>query len=504
MSRNKIIIKNTMFLATRTLVSLSVSFYTTRIVIQQLGAADYGLFNIIYGVVTFFTFVVTAMNDSVQRYIAIGVGSQKISVIRDAVKNSMFIFVISAFILAVCLILARGVIIHNILNIPKDSIENASVLYLVAVFSITILIIQTPLNAIVLAYEKMSFYAYMMIFEMVAKMSMALLLTLLEKDKVIVYSILLGSISFFNLLVYLCYCLICFKKSMFGGRIKFRVLKEISTFSFWNIFGNFSYMCRVQGVNIVINMFYAIAVNAAYAISITVLNAINTLTQSLITALRPQIFKSYGECDLKRYNHLVLFGSKYTFSILFLLSSPVILCADELLKIWLDIVPDYTVEFVRLVIVVAFIDSFSYSMIAGIQATGRIKTYQLVVSLIVLINLPLTFILFKAGNNVLSMFYPFIVTAIINQGLRLYFIYINAGFDYKKYFTVVIYPCLLAVCLSLVTDISIKKMLPFNSVIDVLIVCIFIFSFNTMIFYWVVVSKKEKKWLLETLKRKVK
>ncbi|MBB2491383.1 O124/O164 family O-antigen flippase, partial [Escherichia coli] len=129
MSRNKIIIKNTMFLATRTLVSLSVSFYTTRIVIQQLGAADYGLFNIIYGVVTFFTFVVTAMNDSVQRYIAIGVGSQKISVIRDAVKNSMFIFVISAFILAVCLLLARGVIIHNILNIPKDSIENASVLY---------------------------------------------------------------------------------------------------------------------------------------------------------------------------------------------------------------------------------------------------------------------------------------------------------------------------------------------------------------------------------------
>ncbi|RIE55872.1 O124 family O-antigen flippase, partial [Shigella dysenteriae] len=265
-----------------------------------------------------------------------------------------------------------------------------------------------------------------------------------------------------------------------------------------------SYMCRVQGVNIVINIFYAIAVNAAYAISITVLNAINTLTQSLITALRPQIFKSYGECDLKRYNHLVLFGSKYTFSILFLLSSPVILCADELLKIWLDIVPDYTVEFVRLVIVVAFIDSFSYSMIAGIQATGRIKTYQLVVSLIVLINLPLTFILFKAGNNVLSMFYPFIVTAIINQGLRLYFIYINAGFDYKKYFTVVIYPCLLAVCLSLVTDISIKKMLPFNSIIDVLIVCIFIFSFNTIIFYWVVVSKKEKKWLLETLKRKVK
>ncbi len=166
-------------------------------------------------------------------------------------------------------------------------------------------------------------------------------------------------------------------------------------FSFWNTFGNFAYVCRTQGINIAINIFFATTVNAAYALSSTILNAINSLTQSLVSAIRPQIFKSYSEMNEERYLTLVTSGSKYTFSFLFLISCPVLICTKELLSLWLVNIPPYTIGFVRFVIIVALIDSFSSSIIAGVQAVGKIKIYQLTVSFFVFISLPFAYLFFN-------------------------------------------------------------------------------------------------------------
>lgn len=443
------------------------------------------------------------MNDSVQRYIAIGVGSGDEVLVKNAVKNSFVAFLTLGVILAICLLGVKDSVLNNILNLPSESEKEASIVYIASVATILILIMQTPYNALVLSYEKMSFYAYMMIFDMISKLLLALLLSEITGDKLIIYSILLTGVAVFNFLIYTLYCYLNFKNSLLGGRINGKNLKEISVFSFWNVFGNFSYVCRIQGINIAINAFFATTVNAAYALSITVLNAINSLTQSLITALRPQIFKSYSEHNKRRYDELVIFGSKYTFSLLYLIGSPIIIFSSEVMQLWLDSVPVYTSEFVQYVIVVALIDSLSFSIIAGIQATGKIKTYQVIVSFFIMINLPLSYLLFRQGFSVLSMFLPFITTSLINLGLRLYFISINSKFNYKRYIKRVILPCCLAAVISSTINFLIKEIFVINGVLALMFGCSLVFLSNVIIFYMIVTSSKEKKWLTESLKRKL-
>ncbi|MFV0264609.1 MAG: hypothetical protein ACK5JN_19640 [Kluyvera sp.] len=502
MSRNKLIVKNTMFLATRTIVSLGVSFYTTRIILQQLGASDYGIFSVIYGVVAFFSFVITAMSDSVQRYIAFGVGTGQLESIKNAVKNSLFIFSSAGILLGVGLLIIKDMLVGRLLNIPAGSVDSALIVYIASVFTVILLILQTPFNSLVLAYERMSFYAYMMIFDVGAKLVMTLLLVITTKNKLIIYSILLTAVAVLDFFIYYIYCRLKFGEVLKGGQLNKNILKDITAFSLWNVFGNFSYMCRVQGINVVINMFFATTINAAYAISMTVLNAINSLTQSLIVALRPQIFKSYVENERLRYYSLIEFGSKYTFSFLFVISSPILICTDSLLKIWLGDIPLYTVECVRFIIVVALIDSFSQSIITGIQATGRIKKYQVVVSFFILLNLPITFILFKMGYSVLAMFIPFTITAVINLVLRVLFISSYSTFNYRSYIKKVISPCACSSVIAILLGYLTTKYIGPDSLVITLTNCILIAMLNVIVFYSIVVSKKEKKWLKELLIKK--
>lgn len=504
MSRNKLIIKNTVFLATRTVFSLVISFYTTRIVLHQLGVSDYGLFSVIYGVVAFFVFIVAAMNDSVQRFISINIGSNNTSNVRDVIKNSVLVYLLAGVLFVIVLFLFKPFIINGFLNIQSNSIETAKTLYLIALCSIFVSILQTPFNAMVLAHEKMSFYAYMSIFDACSKLSVSFLIVHIPYNKVIVYSFLLFVSTVVVFLIYLLYCFKRFRGVLLGGVLKWNVVKDITFFSFWNVFGNFAYVCRTQGINIIINLFFATTVNAAYALATTVLNAINSLTQSLITAIRPQIFKSYAEGDISRYNLLVSGGSKYTFSLLFILSCPVLLCSRELLTLWLGNVPDYTVGFVRFIIITTLIDSFSSSIITGIQATGKIKKYQVTVGFFVFLSLPISYFLYWLGFSVYTAFVPLISLSILNLMLRGYFIARLSFFDLACFYKRVIFPCILSSVLSLGFGYLIKVNIEISSVFGVLFLSS-LYSLIAFIFIFLfVVSKNEKVMIIKYLEGVIK
>lgn len=504
MSKNKLIIKNTLFLATRTVLSILISFYTTRVILQQLGVPDYGLFSVIYGIVGFTVFLSSAMNESVQRFISISIGKNDLNELKNTVWNSIAVYIIVAFVFLGILFSIRDYVVLHFLNIQPASLGVAKNLYIVAVLSIFISIVQTPFNALVIAHEKMSFYAYMSIFDVLSKLIISLLISIVASDKLFIYSLLLLLSSLLVFVIYILFCRVKFRYAFVGGHFSLSTIKDISTFSFWNVFGNFSFICRTQGINITMNLFFATTVNAAYAISNSVLNAVTSLTQSLAMSIRPQIFKTYADNNNSRYESLIMLGSKYTFTLLFLLSSPILLCTEQVLSLWLVNTPEFTVIFIRFILVVALIDSFSSSIIAGIQAAGKIKIYQLVVSFFVFISLPIAYFLYSKGFPAYSAFIPLILMSTLNLNLRVYFLCKHSSFDATRYYLNVILPCVLAVVISLVVNILIKNNVHYNGPVKVIFL-LFVHAFvSFLVFFVVVPSSKEKAYLFDYVLRKLK
>ncbi|WP_407289925.1 oligosaccharide flippase family protein [Raoultella planticola] len=504
MSKNSLIVKNTLFLATRTIVSVIISFYTTRVILHQLGAQDYGLFSVIYGIVGFTVFLSSAMNESVQRFISMNLGVNNLNRLKDIVKNSLISYLFLSLLFIVILISFRDYVITSFLNIPTESLIISEKLYIIAVCAIAISILQTPFNALVIAHENMSFYAYMSIFDVFSKLIISILISQVNEDKVLVYAILLFLSSLLVFFIYISYCLKRFWYSFSGGLLSFAVIKEISSFSFWNVFGNFAFVCRTQGINIIINLFFATTVNAAYALSNAVLNALTSLTQAFVMSVRPQIFKAYADDNTVRYTQLVTMGSKFTFSLLFLISAPLLIYTDQILSLWLVDTPDYTVSFIRFVLVAALIDSFSSSIIAGIQATGKIKIYQLVVSFFVFISLPISYVLYSYGFSVYTAFIPIISFSILNLNMRLYFLSRNTSFNISRYYLDVIFPCLTSVVISLFINLLIKKYSSYNTVLEMLICLTICFFVTLVILFFITTSMVERKNIFDYVLRKLK
>ncbi|HHG8774828.1 TPA: oligosaccharide flippase family protein [Raoultella planticola] len=504
MSKNSLIVKNTLFLATRTIVSVIISFYTTRVILNQLGAQDYGLFSVIYGIVGFTIFLSSAMNESVQRFISMNLGKDNLKRLKDIVKNSLISYLFLSLLFIIILISFRSYVVTNFLNIPPGSLLIAKKLYILAVCAIGISIIQTPFNAIVIAHENMSFYAYMSIFDVFSKLIISFMIPLVNEDKVIVYSMLLLLSSLLVFFIYVIYCLKRFRYSFFGGRLSFVVIKDISSFSFWNVFGNFAFVCRTQGINIIINIFFTTTVNAAYALSNAVLNALTSLTQAFVMSVRPQIFKAYADSNIERYTQLITMGSKYTFALLFLISAPLLICTDKVLSLWLVETPEYTVSFIRFILIVALIDSFSSSIIAGIQATGKIKTYQIVVSFFVFISLPISYVLYRHGFSVYTAFIPIISFSILNLNMRLYFLSKNTIFSIGRYYFFVILPCLVSAILSLSVNYLINRFSNYNTVLDVLVHLVIYFLVTLVTLFFITTSVSERKTIFDYVLRKLK
>ena len=505
MSKNTLIVKNTIFLATRTVRSIFISLYTTRIVLHQLGANDYGLFSVIYGIVGFTVFLSSAMNESVQRYISIALGRDDLQGVKDTIKNSILIYVLVGVVFVLFLFSSKHYVIYSLINISKNSYHIAEGVYSVVVVSIFLSVVQTPFNAIVIAHEKMSFYAYMSIFDVFSKLLISFFISLVPDEKVFYYSLFLLASSFLTFCIYIVFCLSSFKKVFTGGRVSRRVMKDISTFSFWNIFGNFAYVCRTQGINIAMNIFFTTAINAAYAISTSVLNAMTSLTQSLALAIRPQIFKAYDKKNVEnRFDLLVLFGSKYTYALLFFLSCPILLCTNEVLALWLVNVPNSTVIFVRLILSVALIDSLSSSIIAGIQASGRIKNYQIVVGFMVFLSLPLTYIAYKLQYPAYSAFIILAAISIINLNLRLYFLKKTAGIDVRKYYSTVIIPCLVSTLLAFTANYLMMKVLSYDTIFMTLFSFFLHYMLTVLILGIAIPSSEEKKFVFSYVRRRFK
>lgn len=379
----------------------------------MLGVEDYGTYNVVGGVVTMFGFFNGAMSSATQRFLSFDLGRKDYVQLRKTFNATQLIHIGIALLIFVLAETIGLWFVNTQLNLPEDRMEAARWVYHFAVLSFMISIIQVPYNSILIARERMSVYAYMSILEVLLKLLIVFMLTWIAFDKLKLYGILLFAVSFIMAFIYRIYCLKQFDETRFE-LVKDRALyKTLISYSGWNLFGNIAAVAKGQGVSIILNIFFGTVVNAAQGVANQVFAAINSFVSNFQMASNPQIIKSYASDDKAYMTNLIIRTSKFSFYLLFILTLPVMLEIEYILKIWLKLLPDYTAVFTILILINALIDTVSGPLMTALQATGKIKVYQSVVGILLILILPISYLFFRFGFPPESTFYVSICVAIM-------------------------------------------------------------------------------------------
>ncbi len=416
---NKRIAKNTMMLYIRMLLIMGVTLYTSRVVLNQLGVVDYGIYNVVGGIVVALSFLNGAMAQSTQRFLSFELGKENFNRLKIIFSHSVFVHIIIGVSVV---ILAETIglwFLNNKMNLPENQMQVAGLVYQISIISFLISVLQVPYNAAIVSHEKMNVYAYISVLEGFLKLGTACLLIVIPTDKLYWYAMmtLLNSLVF--ALIYIGYCKIKFEECKVVCKFDSRVFKSITSFAGWNIFGSFAWVGKNQGLNLILNMFCGPAINAAYGISNQVNVAVNSFVQNFSMAINPRIVKTYAIRDYVYLNRLICNGAKLSFMLLFALAFPIIFLAEKILAFWLISVPEYAVVFTQLILLISLLESFTYAMGASLQATGDIRTYQIIVACTILLNLPMGWMILNSGFKPYSVFFVSFVISVFTLAERI-------------------------------------------------------------------------------------
>ena len=394
---NKRIAKNTLLLYFRMLLTMVVSLYTSRVVLGALGVEDYGIYNVVGGVVAMFSMLSGSLSAAISRFITFELGTGNKEKLSRVFSSSV---TIQLGLCAIVLLLAETVglwFLNSKMVIPESRIYAANWVYQLSLLTFVINLVSIPYNAAIIAHERMSAFAYISIFEAVSKLIVAYCIVISPIDRLILYAIMLATIAIIIRLIYGVYCKKRFEECTYHFIYDHDLLKQMFGFAGWNFIGASSALLRDQGGNIVINLFCGPAVNAARGIAFQVNTAIHSFVTNFMTALNPQITKSYASGDRQYMMTLLFQGARLSYYILLLLSLPVIVNTHYILQLWLEQVPEHTVLFVQLVLVFGMCESISSPLTTAMLATGKIRNYQLVVGGFQMMNFPVSYILLRLG-----------------------------------------------------------------------------------------------------------
>lgn len=430
---NKRIAQNTLLLYFRQLLIMFVSLFTSRVVLQALGITDFGIFNVVGGMVTMFSFLMSTMASASQRYLSYDLASGNDEKLRQTFGLVMLTYLL-LIIITVILIESTAVwFLNNKMTIPPDRLNAANCVLQFAILTFVANIFATPYLSVVIAREKMDVYAYVSILDVIIKLLIVYLLVEFSYDRLILYSFLMFVSSLLITLIYIIYCRRNFKESRCNLFYTKKRFKEMLAFAWWNMIGTVSNLLRSQGINILLNMFFNPAVNAARGIAYQVNSAITGFANNFYTAVRPQIIKTHASKEDDRMRSLISYSSRLAFYLMLILSLPIIIHARHLLSLWLVEPPEYSSLFVQLILVNALLEVFSMPLTTGLQATGNIKNYQLIVSGIYLLNIPISYILLKMGMPPESPMYVNILLVLVGVLPRLLFCKKYYALSIRKY-----------------------------------------------------------------------
>ena len=480
------------------IILMGVSLYTSRVILNTLGVEDFGIYNVVGGVVTMFSFINSSMSSATQRFISFELGLKNFDRLRNIFSMSVNIHLLIALIIFVLAETIGLWFLNTHLVIPVDRIEAANWVYQFSILSFILTIMSVPYNAFIIAHERMNVYAFVGIIEVILKLVIVFSLTWFGIDKLKFYGILISSVSAIIWLIYRIYCMKYFVETKYRFFWDKTLFKTLMNYSGWNLFGNIAGVAMGQGVNILLNMFFNPVVNAARAIAYQVNGAVNGFVSNFQIAMNPQIVKSFAVKDFEYMHQLIFKGAKYSFFLLYIISLPLLLETEMILKLWLNNVPEYTVLFCRLVLINALIDSVSGPLMTAAQASGEIKKYQIVVGILLLMNLPLSYILLKIGMQPQTTIYISIVISFMALYFRLIILKPLAFISINKFLQQVVFQILIVALCSLIIPGIIKYYLE-PGINRFVLVSITSIIFSILFIFLIGINRLERKVLYSKL-----
>ena len=416
-------------------VIMIVTLYTTRVVLQVLGVVDYGIYNVVGGVVSMFSFLNTSMANGFQRFLNVKLGLGNMKEVNDVFRSSLTIQII-LIVVVVLLGETLGVwFLETQMNIPVDRQQAAYYVFQFTLLAFVFTMLQAPFTAVLIAFENMKFYAYLSIFEACFKLLIVYFLMLFTFDKLILYSILVSVVTCAVLLAYALYCKKNFPFLSFTFSSNKDMIARISTFSGWNTFGSLAHLLEGQGVNILLNIYFGPVVNAARGIAFQVLAGLNSFVLNIHVAARPQVIKSYSIGDVNRMWHLTYQVSRFLFYLMLLLSLPLFMEIEFVLSLWLGSggVTEYTVVFVRIIILTGLCNVFANPITTVVHATGKMKAFQLVCSLVIVCVIPISYIFLENGCSAETVMVVSLFLTILVHIVRLFMLKLILAFSILEY-----------------------------------------------------------------------
>lgn len=498
-SNDKRIAKNTLLLYFRMLFMMAVALYTSRVVLDTLGVEDYGIYNVVGGIVAMFGFINGAMASSTQRYLTFELGRGDFQCLHKVFCTAVIIHVlISLLVVFLAETVGLWFFFHKMV-IPETRLNAAMWVYQFSILATVVMIMSVPYNAIIIAHERMSAFAYISVLEVVLKLLVVYLLQIGKCDKLAFYALLIFIVQLGIRFLYGMYCSRHFDETRFRWLWDKVLFREMLGFAGWNLWGNCAFIAFTQGVNLLLNLFFGPVVNAARGIAVQVQAAISQFSVNFQTAVNPQITKSYAVHNYSYMHSLIFRSSKFTFYLLLLLSLPVMLETETILRLWLDTVPEYTVVFIRLMLCVTIVDSMANPLMVSASATGRVKLYQGVVGGILLSILPLSYLVLKLGGNPASVFVVHLSVCIVAFIVRLYIIRPMIKLSLSDYIWRVVFPCLSVTLTALVGPLVLKLYLD-ESFSSFLVVCLGSLFSVVLASYCLGLNTSERKFLQSKLK----
>lgn len=458
-TNNQKLAKNTVFLYIRMIVVMLITFFTTRILLSTLGIEDFGIYNVVCGFVTMFSFLNTSMANGVQRFYSFAIGKNDPKSISKIFTLAAIIQLIIAIIIIVIVETVGIWYLYNKMNISANRVFAAFWVFQNALLSLFFVILTVPYNGAVMAYEKMNFYAIVSIIDAILKLVVVFILPYCGIDKLICYGLLISVISILDFLFNFFYCKRHFPQIKFVRHIDRDLLPSMISFSGWNIFGSLAHMGKIQGVNLVLNAFWGTVVNTAFGISAQISNAVSSLTAGFVTALRPQMIKSFAAGDLDYTMKLLYSASKLTFFLVLIIAVPIFEEISSILDFWLGVgkYPEMTIVFCKLTILTVLFDSFATPLSIIVHASGKMRTFQIVCSLVIISVVPLSYIVAKLWNDAAIVISIGLFTTILAQLVRLLLIKNIIKFSILSYCVKVFIPTTIVFLLSCIAALLVNR-----------------------------------------------
>lgn len=495
-SDNKRIAKNTFLLYGRMLLMMCVSLYTSRVVLRVLGIEDFGVYNVVGGIISMFAFINGGMIAATQRYITFEIGSGNKEKLKRVFSTSLQIH---ALISIIIVILGETVGLWFLLEkmiIPEGRIIAAMCVYQCSIIACIVNIMSIPYNADIIAHEKMSAFAYISIIDVSLKLLIVYILMFLPFDKLIVYAILLLVVQISLRVIYTIYCKKHFEEASYINSFDKPLIKEMAGFAGWSFWGSLSGVLYTQGLNLMLNVFFGPIINAARGVAVQVQSAVQQFVGNFQMALNPQITKNYAGGNLVQMHSLMFRSARFSFLLLFLITLPVLLETDFLLRIWLKTVPDNAVVFTQIMICISLIYTTANPCVVANQATGKVKVYQAVVGGILLTILPISYMVLKLGAPAYSVFIVHFCVESVAQFSRMYMLRKLINLPLWQYMKNIYIPITITVAIAIILPIFVHKQFGegwFRFLI-VTFTCIISVGIST---FFIGITKREREFLLD-------